>query len=44
MGFGSKYGILNEQLVYTENSKLNIADMWLIPHDRVTKNGKAKKD
>ena len=36
MGFGSKCSILNEQVIYTENSKLNIADMWLIPLDRVT--------
>ena len=27
MGFGSKCSILNEQVIYTENSKLNIADM-----------------
>ena len=26
---------LNEQVVYVEKSKLNIADMWLIPLDRV---------
>ena len=36
MGFGSKYGILNLQVIYIENSKFNIADMWLIPLDRVT--------
>ena len=36
MGFGSKCCILNERVIYTENSKLNIADMRLIPLDRVT--------
>ena len=36
MGFGSKWSILNGQLIYIEKSKLNIADMWLIPLDRVT--------
>ena len=36
MGFGSKCRILNRQVIYIENSKLNIADMWLIPLDRVT--------
>ena len=35
MGFASKYSILNEQVIYTEKSKLNIADMRLIPLDRV---------
>ena len=36
MGFGSNYSILNGQMIYIEKSKLNIADMWLIPLDRVT--------
>ena len=36
MGFESKYGILNLQVIYIENSKLNIANMLLIPLDRVT--------
>ena len=36
MGFGSKCSILNGQVIYIEKSKLNIADMWLIPLDRVT--------
>ena len=36
MGFKSKYDILNLQVIYIKNSKLNIADMWLIPLDRVT--------
>ena len=36
MGFRSKCCISNEQVIYTENSKLNIADMWLIPLDHVT--------
>ena len=30
MMFESKCRILNGQVVYTEKSKLNIADMWLI--------------
>ena len=34
MGFGCS--ILNGQVIYIEKSKLNIADMWLIPFDRVT--------
>ena len=36
MGFGSKCSILNGQVIYVEKSKLNIADMWLIPLDHVT--------
>ena len=36
MGFESKCSILNGQVIYIEKSKLNIADMWLIPLDRVT--------
>ena len=36
MGFGSKCSILNIQVTYIEKSKLNIADMRLIPLDRVT--------
>ena len=36
MGFESKCGNLNCQVIYTEKSKLNIADMRLIPLDRVT--------
>ena len=36
MGFGSKGSILNGQVIYVEKSKLNVADMWLIPLDRVT--------
>ena len=36
MGFRSKCSILNGQVIYIENSKLNIADMWLIPLDHVT--------
>ena len=36
MGFGSKCCIWNGQVIYIEKSKLNIADMWLIPLDRVT--------
>ena len=36
IGFGSKCCILNGQVIYIEKSKLNIADMWLIPPDRVT--------
>ena len=36
MGFESKCSILNGQVIYVEKSKLNIADMWLIPLDRVT--------
>ena len=36
MGFGSKCSILNGQVICIEKSKLNIADMWLIPLDRVT--------
>ena len=38
MGFGLKCCILNGQVIYIEKSKLNIADMWLIPLDRVTFN------
>ena len=36
MGFGSKYRILDGQVDYIENSKLNIADMRLISLERVT--------
>ena len=36
MGFGSKCSILNGQVIYIKKSKWNIADMWLIPLDRVT--------
>ena len=36
MGFWSKCNILNGQVIYIEKSKLNIADMLLIPLDRVT--------
>ena len=36
MGFGSQCRILNGQVIYVQKSKLNIADMWLIPLDRVT--------
>ena len=36
MGIGSKCSILNGQVVYLKKSKLNIADMWPIPLDRVT--------
>ena len=36
MGFRSKCNMLNEQVIYIEKSKFNIADMWLIPIDRVT--------
>ena len=36
MGFESKCSILNGQEIYIKKSKLNIADMWLIPLDRVT--------
>ena len=36
MGFGSKCSILNGKVIYIEKSKLNIADMWLIPLDHVT--------
>ena len=35
-GFGSKCSIFNGQVIDSEISKLNIADMWLIPLDRVT--------
>ena len=43
MGFESKYGILNLQVIYIENSNLNIADMWLITLDRVTYVDSAQK-
>ena len=33
MGFGSKWSILNGQVIYIEKSKFNIADMWFIPLD-----------
>ena len=36
MGFGSKCSILNGQVIHTDNSKLNIANMLHIPLDRVT--------
>ena len=36
MKFRSKCNILNGQVIYVENSKLKIANMWLIPLDRVT--------
>ena len=36
MGFRSKCSILNEQVIYIEKSKLEIADMWLIPLDRAS--------
>ena len=36
MGFESKCSILNGQVVHVEKSKMKIADMWLIPLDRVT--------
>ena len=36
MGFGSRCSILNGQVIYIEKPKLKIADMWLIPLDRVT--------
>ena len=36
MGFESRCNIFNGLIIYTEKSKLNIADMWLIPLNRVT--------
>ena len=36
IGFGSKCCILIGQVTYTEISKLNIADMWLVPLNNVT--------
>ena len=36
MGFESKQSILNGRKINVKNSKLKIADMWLIPLDRVT--------
>ena len=39
MGFGSKCSTLNGQVINVKNSKLNIADMRLIPFDRVTIGG-----
>ena len=36
MGFESKCSILNGKVIYIKKWKLNIADMWLIPLDRVT--------
>ena len=36
MSFGSKCSILNGQVILYWKSKLNIADMWLIPLGRVT--------
>ena len=38
MLFGSKCSILNGKVIDIEKTKLNIADMWLIPLDRVTYN------
>ena len=35
-GFTSKYNILTGQVIDIEKSKLNVADMRLIPLDRVT--------
>ena len=35
-GLDKKKNILDEQVIYIEKSKLNIADMWLIPLDHVT--------
>ena len=37
-GLNQKCSILNGQVIYIQNAKLNIADMWLIPLDRVTFN------
>ena len=36
MELKSKCSIFNGQVIYIEKAKLNIADMWLIPLDRVT--------
>ena len=36
IGFGSKCGILNGQVNYTQKLNLNIADMWPISLGRVT--------
>ena len=36
MGYGSKCNIWYGQVDYIENSKLNIADKWLISLDHVT--------
>ena len=36
MRFGSHCSIFKRQVIYIEKSKFNIADMWLIPLDRVT--------
>ena len=36
MGFESKCNILYGQVIYIEKSKVNIANMWLIPLDSVT--------
>ena len=36
MGLWLKCSVLSRQLICFEKSKLNIADMWLIPLDRVT--------
>ena len=36
MGYRSKCSIFAGQVFYFEKSKLNIADMWLSPLDRVT--------
>ena len=35
-GIWIKCSIFNGQVIYIEKSKLKIADMWLIPLDRVT--------
>ena len=36
MGFEWRCSIINGQMIFTEKSKLNIADMWLIRLDHVT--------
>ena len=36
MGSRLKCSILNGQVIFVGKSKLNIADMWLIPLDHVT--------
>ena len=35
-GLDQNVAFLNWQVIYIEKSKLNIADMWLIPLHRVT--------
>ena len=42
MRFKSKCGIFNGQVVYIENSELNIANMWVILLDHVTYNDTLK--